>query len=70
MIFMYKITYGLVDNKIKDFLNLSNETRTRAAIDLSFLSSTVRMIVFIFSFFPRTARDWNQLLPDMRLISK
>ena len=41
-----------------------------AAIDLSFLTPTVRkMCSFKLSFFLRTGRDWNQLLPDMPRLS-
>ena len=43
-----------------------------AAIDLTFLKPTVRKAdkdVFKFSCFLRTARDWNELLPDMPRIS-
>ena len=36
-----------------------------AAIGLSFLNLSVTKTCSIFSFFPRTGRDWNQLLPDM-----
>ena len=35
------------------------------AIGLRFLNLTVRKTCSNFPFFPRTARDWNQLLPDM-----
>ena len=34
-------------------------------IGLSFLNLTVRKTCSNLSFFPSTAKDWNQLLPDM-----
>ena len=57
LIFMYKIIHGLVDIKINDFLNLSNETHTRSSHSLKLLEPYCKKDVFKFSFFLRTARD-------------
>ena len=66
---MYKIIHGLVDIKINDFLNFSDETHTRISHRVKLLEPHCKKAVFKLSFFPRTARDWNQLLPDMPPIS-
>ena len=63
------IILGLVDIKINDFLNFSDETHTRISHRLKLLEPHCKKAVFKLSFFPRTARDWNQLLPDMPPIS-
>ena len=62
LIFMHKIIHGLVDIKI--------ETHTRSSLRLKLLEPHCKKGVFKLSFFLRTARDWNQLLPDMpRILS-
>ena len=61
LIFMHKIIHGLVDIKI--------ETSTRSSLRLKLLQPHCKKDVFKLSFFLRTARDWNQLLPDMPHIS-
>ena len=61
LIFMLKIIHGLVDIKI--------ETHTRSSLRLKLLEPHCKKDVFKLSFFLRSARDWNQLLPDMPHIS-
>ena len=49
--FMYKIIHGLVNIKINDFLNFSNETRTRSSHRLKLPEPHSKKDVFIF--FPK-----------------
>ena len=59
---MYKIIHGLFDVKINVFLILAMRIVLKAA-RLKLLEPLCKKDVLKFSFFPRTARDWNQPLP-------
>jgi len=67
--FMYKIINNHIDINISNFLVFNNETRTRSSHKYlnikSLLNLLVRKMYSDFPFFPRTARDWNNLPVEM-----
>ena len=58
---MYKMSHGLLDINLEQYLILSKETRTRGSHKLKYQIPKVTKDVFKFSFFPRTLKDWNNL---------
>ena len=68
LIMMYKMSHGLLDINLEQYLILSKETRTRGSHKLKYQIPKVTKDVFKFSFFPRTLKDWNNL-PEEIVVS-
>lgn len=65
LISLCKIIHGLVDIEVNNFFNFSNETHSSRGCTSKLPEPYCKKDVLKFSFFPRIARYWNQLLPDM-----
>ena len=59
--FMYKIINNQIDIDISNYLTFNKESRTRNSHQYKLVEPFCKKDVFKFSFFPRTARDWNKL---------
>ena len=63
-----KIIHNIVDIDRKTYLHFSSELRTRGSHKFKLRVPHNTKDVFKYSFFPRTARDWNNLPPNIATI--
>ena len=60
---LHKLPHNLIDIRTENYLKLNNETRIRG--NHSFKYRVPKISKDVFTFFPRTIKEWNSLPSDV-----